>query len=244
MAQKRLNPAKEMQITRQQIDEGINLRVSCLNMGDNLKSCSDKEIIGVLQKSYVFHEGNRTSEVCKVVVRISFISIDICDEVTDDIFFSFPLRNVRDISKGLQRHSKFLVLVAKECDDETFKAYTFYSKVNTERFYKIVKRAFQLANDDLGEKYSTGKLSDCFSCAFMNRPDETHCNLLEKGQETRSDNVNDYDISHPKTKHILSTIAADEFKCSFQSDDETCLLHPNRSLTRYFKKGRNKQNYC
>ncbi|XP_028405670.1 uncharacterized protein LOC114528245 [Dendronephthya gigantea] len=132
-----------------EIEAGVKMRMTCLNAGEELKyGGSDTEIAQILHNACVTHKKNKaTREACNVVTFINTRSIGVYDIITGELLFSFRLIDVRDITKGLGRHSKISVLVAREYNEASFKAYVFYSKKTPACFYNVIRRAFQRSSE-------------------------------------------------------------------------------------------------
>ena len=133
---------------------GIKLWMTCLNTGEELKSGgSDKEIAQVLHNAYVTQNTSLAGDACTVLVFINNRVIKVYDHVTNETLYTFRLMDVKDVTRGLDRYNKFLVLVAKEYEETSFKAYIFYSKASPACFYNITRRAFQLGHEALKRNY-------------------------------------------------------------------------------------------
>lgn len=143
----------------EQIAAGVKLSMTFLNAGEELKfGGSDNEIAQVLHNAYVNYKKHKIKKACKVSVFINDKFIDIYDNVSSEILLTFRLIDLKDVTRGLDRYSELLVLVAKEAKDRaSWKAYIFHSKKKSACLHNIVIKAFQLGFSELKRAASTSQ---------------------------------------------------------------------------------------
>lgn len=140
----------QCRVTDEQIIAGVKLWMTCYSHGEELQyGGSDNEIAQILHNAYVSRKKSNIIEKCEALVFINDRFINVHDLDSCEVLLVFRLIDVRDVTQGQDCYSNFSVLVAKECDDDTAKAYTFYNDQTPACFYNVITTAFRLGFDAL-----------------------------------------------------------------------------------------------
>ena len=205
----------------EQIVVGVKLWMTCLNAGVELKyGGSDKEVAQVLHSTYVSYKKSKIREACNVLLCINDGFIDVYDHVSNEILLTFRLIDVKDITKGENRYSKFSVLVAKEYNDTSFKAYIFYNKKTPACFYNVTRRAFQLGFDALKR---AGSITQYLDSNDLTRKRQLDCKI--RGAETKYVNYG----------WCCETADVSDSDDEFEWNSEQCLLYPSSNIAEFHK---------
>ena len=227
MSRRYLNfsPAK-CRVKDEQIVAGVKLWMTCLNAGEELKyGGSDKEIAQFLHSAFLEYKKSKDREACNVLVHINERFIDVYDHVSKEMLLTFRLIDVKDITKGQDCYSKFSVLVAKEYNDTSFKAYIFYNNQTSMCFYNITRRAFQLGFDALKR---AGSITQYLENDYMTR---THqLNMYNTNHRDETDNENCMFCC--EVLDLSDSDSDDEFEWR---SDQTCLLNPKTNIAEFHK---------
>jgi hypothetical protein len=222
----------ECHVEDKQIVAGIMLWITCLNAGEELKyGGSDEEVAQLLHGAFLRSKKNKNRESCKVLVCVNERFIDVYDHINNEMLLTFRLIDVKDITKGQDRYSKFSVLVAKEHNDTSFKAYIFYEK-KTPCFYDITRRAFQLGFDVLKRAGSVTRYLQSDHLARRRQLDNVDMSNRRLKDETDSKNC-----FFGETADMSDS--DDEFEWS---SDQVFLLNANKTTVEFHKEPATLQN--
>ena len=217
-------------VKRSQVEAGLKMRVTCLNAGEELKyGGSDNEIAQILHNACVTYEKNKaSSESCNVVAFINTKLISVYDNISGELLLTFRLIDVRDITKGLGRHSKISVLVAKESNETAFKAYVFCSKKTPACFYNAIRRAFELGSKTIENSN------------LMDTAEGSSWQLNGNNLCTTSRRVNIFSIDgavyHNPGLSCESADISDSEEEQFEwKSEQTCLIHSRSNMVEFYK---------
>ena len=214
-------------ITDEQIVAGVKLWMTCLNTGEELKhGGSDKEIAQIIHNSYLSYKRSKIREACNVAVFINEKFVHVLDHISNDTLLTFRLMDIKDVSRGLDRYSKFSVLVGKEYHDKLVKVYIFHNTKTPACFYNVTRRAFQLGFNALkrvgstsSSQYSEGKdfISRTQELAIYNKKNRDETDFAKYGLCCQNEDISDSD---------------EEFEWR---TDQTCLLYPGSNVVEFHK---------
>ncbi|CAB4007246.1 Hypothetical predicted protein [Paramuricea clavata] len=236
MSRKYQNFQAECRTKDEQIVAGVKLWMTSLNAGEELKcGGSDKEIAQLLHDAYVSYKKGNIREACNVLVFINDRFIDVYDHVSNETLLTFRLIDIKDVTKGQDRYSKFSVLVAKEYDDTSFKAYIFYNKKTPACFYNITRRAFQLGFHALKKAGSTSQYSNSDSTDSISRTRQLDMYNTKYRDKT---NYGNYGLCCETSDISDSDQSDDEFEWY---SEQTCLLHPHSNMAEFHQRPKQSQ---
>ena len=236
MSRRYLNFPAKCRVKDAQIVAGVELRITCLNAGEELKyGGADKEIAQLLHSAFLEYKKSKDRDAFNVLVHINERFIDVYDHVSKEMLLTFRLIDVKDITKGQDRYSKFSVLVGKEYNDMSFKAYIFCDNKTSMSFYNITRRAFQLGFDALKR---AGSVTQYLENDYMTRT--CQLNMYNTSRRDKTDNENCMFCCEA----LELSDSDDEFEWR---SDQTCLLNPKTNMAEFHtelpKQGRKRSSF-